>query len=65
MGFLKPSSTPQLVPVPTANQVLTPAQSPVGSSPTGGTNRSPSFLADAALPPPSQSNTGGKQLLGQ
>lgn len=63
MGFLKPS-TPQLVPVPSANQVLTPAISPVGSSPSGG-NRTPSFLADAALPPPSSQNTGGKQLLGQ
>jgi hypothetical protein len=63
MGFLKPKS-PTLVPVPSPSDVLTPATAPIGSSPAGA-NRSPSFLASAALPPASTTNTGGKQLLGQ
>jgi hypothetical protein len=63
MGFLKPKS-PTLVPTPTPDQVLTPGETPPSSSPARQ-NRAPSFLADAALPPPSQGNTGGKTLLGQ
>lgn len=66
MGFLKPKTqAPTLVPTPTPDQVLTPASSPIPGSSPGRTSRQPSFLADAALPPQSQSNTGGKTLLGQ
>jgi hypothetical protein len=63
MGFLKPSQ-PTLAPTPTVDQTLTPVQQPISGSNTG-TARTPSFLSSAALPPPSQSNTGGKTLLGQ
>jgi len=55
---------PQLVPIPSPNQVLTPAQQAPGSPPSRSAQQ-PSFLGSAAVPPPSQSNTGGKQLLGQ
>lgn len=62
MSFLTPHP-PQMIPIPTPQQVLTPEQAAPSVGPGSGGTKSavPSFLSAAAVP---SGNTGQKKLLG-